>query len=133
MTVELVGFADAEALVIDYLTGELPDDVYVAGALPKSRRARMVRVTRTGGVRRDEVTDTPQITLECWDVDDEGAFGLARYARALLWALPDRGEHGHKVRHTSELGGPVYFEDPDTDLPRYQLTVTIEVRGEPLD
>lgn len=130
---EVVAFLDAEALGVAYLRHELgsrSDTAHIATRIPKSRPQRLIRITRTGGVRRDEITDEPHLTFECWDTSSEKASDLARMARALMWALPNTEPFGHMVRNVDELGGPVYFEDPDTDLPRYQFTVTLNVRGE---
>ena len=129
--IEAVGFRDAEALAVAYLRERLGSaEIYTATRIPTPRRARMVKVTRTGGIRRDEVTDVPQLTIECWDLDDADAYDLARLTRAYLWALPGSEPHGHLVRWVDEIGGPTYLEDPDTSLPRYQFTVAVEIRGE---
>lgn len=130
---DTVAFLDAEALAVAYLRAELAgrgDAAYVATVIPRTRRERMVKVTRTGGARRDEITDMPQLTFECWDTDSTDASLLAALARALMWALPNSEPHGHLVRDVDELGGPVYFEDTETALPRYQFSVVLNVRGE---
>ena len=135
VTEPVVGFLDAEELAVAYLTDELDrrrPGVHVATRTPTSREPEMVKVTRTGGLRRDMVTDTPQLTFECWAASDSDAYDLARLVRALIWALPGRGTHGRYVRHVDEIGGPTYFEDPDTTSPRYQLTVELSTRGSEL-
>ena len=129
---EVVVFTDAEALTVAYLRAQLTargDTARVATEVPNPRPTRLVKVTRTGGPAVYPATDTPTITVQCWDDDTVDASGLCRLTRALLWALPADATHGADIRKVVEVGGPAFFPDPATDLPRYQFSVQLNVRG----
>lgn len=130
-----VAFTDVEALAVAYLRAQLSargDTAKVATEVPSPRPTRLVKVTRNGGVATWPVTDTALLVAQCWDTDTIGASTLARLVRALLWALPADATHGADVRRVDEVGGLAFFPDPNTDLPRYQLSVEINIRGSTL-
>lgn len=124
---EAVAFPDVEAAAVAFLRSELAarsDAVHVSTRVPNPRPARLVRVSRTGGGRRNLVQDDAQVTAECWGVDSVKASELCRLVRALLGSM-DTGA----VWFAGEVGGPVDHPDDLTDSPRYQTTVTLRSRG----
>ena len=132
----VVAFPDVETLGVAYLTAGLAahgEPVKVSTKVPNPRPAKLVRVTRTGGVADYPGQDHPRVTVECWAADGPAAFALARLARALMWALPADETHGRDVRKVSEVGGPAFYPDPATTSPRYQFTVELHVRGSALE
>lgn len=130
--VEFIGFPDCEAVVVAFLKAQLAarsDAAVVATKVPAVRPARLVKVTRTGGIKRNLVTDSAQVTLECWDANGSAASALCGLVRSIVHAAPQLVVPGALVTRVQEVGGPVYFPDPDTSYPRYQFTVALDVRG----
>lgn len=140
MTVELVAFPDAEALAVGYLQAELTargDTARVSTRHPTTVKApgpvtRFVRVTRTGGPRTNLVTDGAQLMFQCWDTDETAAAGLCTLVRALVWAMDAAMVGDVWVRRVQEFSGPVNYPDPDTDMPRYQISMNVETKGQTL-
>lgn len=126
---ELVGFPDAEAVVVAYLKGVLPG-VKVSTLVPNPRPDRLVKVTRTGGSRRNVAQDDAMVTLECWDKESADAAALANRVRAHLANFDTVDGY---VPRDGEVSGPQFFPDPLTSNPRYQLTVIIRLRAKLLE
>jgi hypothetical protein len=130
---EVIAFPDAEAVVVTGLSDALTArgrNAYVSTRTPNPRQPDMVRVSRTGGARRDLVTDQPMVTVECWGEDEPSASDLARLCRALVWSWGGSAAAGAWIRAVREVGGVVSLPDPATALPRYQFTVQLDTRGE---
>jgi len=137
MTAERITFPDAEALFVSYLRAELPplgEACLVATNVPEARPDRMVKVSRTGGTQRWMIRDEPMMTFECWALDDVGAATLCGLVRAVVSAMPREDTVlGVPIYSYTEVGGPTFFPDPDTRLPRYQLTAMFDLRGKSLN
>lgn len=132
---------DVEAHVIAYLRPLLPGAT-VATSIPRSKSgelafpARMVRVSRTGGVRWSVAHDRPTVLVECWAARSTDAWRLCADARAALLALDNTlvqagdpaAPAGAWLSHVAEGSGPVNFEDPDNRWPRYQFLHEFLVR-----
>lgn len=126
---EVVLGVDVEALVVSYLTTALGARASrVSTKVGNPRPDKSVRVSRTGGPRVNSVTDSATVLVECWADSETGACELARWAHAYLWALPQTSVGGSWVRSASELGGVQNFPDPDSDSPRYQFVMSLDVR-----
>lgn len=126
---EVLVTPDVEAAAVAFLRvglGALADKV--ATKAPATMPARMVRVSLTGGSRRDMATDTAQLTVECWAVDEPTASNLARTAHALMFSAAGSLAGSLWVRKVESVGGVQFFPDPDTAAPRYQFTVRWHVR-----
>ena len=122
-----VEFDDVEVAVVAYLKARLSargETARVATKRTTNSPSRLVRVTRTGGAVESRVSDLATVTFECWDVNDDGAAGLARVVRAEVQAL----DSGY-LKWRSEVSGPAFFPHPDTNLSRYQLTQSVAVVG----
>ena len=131
---EAITFPDAEGVVIGYLNAQLAgrgDAARVSNMVPNPRPTRLVKVTRTGGGRRSLAQEDAQITVQCWDADSPEASDLARIVRGLLWAMSINA-NGVVAHVPTEVGGPAFFPDPDTNLPRYQFTVIVRLRAQVL-
>lgn len=127
---EAVAFDDVEALLVPYLRARLEArdlPTSVSTRIPDQRPDRLVKVTRTGGARRNLVTDAPIVMFECWDVDEPAAADLGRIVRAEVQALDDDVIPGLSFR--AEVGGLAAWPDPDTRTPRYVHSQELRVRG----
>lgn len=130
--VEFIGFPDAESVVVAFLKAQLTarsDEAKVGTKVPAVRPARLVRVSRTGGILRNLVTDSPQLTFECWDANEVAASDLCKLVRAIIHAAPQLTLTGAVCNRVQEVGGPVSFPDPDTSNPRYQFTAALDLQG----
>lgn len=134
MTAPVVVFPDAEQLVVDHLVDTLPDywaeTVTVGTRKPSPMPAGgVIQVRRVGGVPLTEVSDNARIDLLVWHDTDEDAHDLTATVRAVVHLLAT-----NRVAHrVSEFAGPSRFADPDSDQPRWLLTVEIAVRGTALE
>ena len=123
--------ADAEQLVIDYLATELPahgfPDIPVADRFPQSG-IETVTVIRTGGTRRDLVTDTAQISIDVRAGSNSRAAEIIGMVRALLNDMWCTVIGGHQVYSVDEMSGP-YSNPVEPDLCRYSQNFLIAIRS----
>lgn len=136
--IEVVVFPDAEALLVAYLEPELAARALPARVStkhptdikhPSPTSGRYVRVSRVGGPRENLVTDGAQMLLECWSDTESDAAELCKLARALVWAMDGQQIAGVWVRRVQEFSGPVNLPDPDTTMPRYQVSMNLSLKG----
>ena len=121
---ERIVFPDAEAVAVAHM----PDlGVSMSTKVPNPRPASFVRVTRTGGSRRDLVTDGAQLTFEAWAATDVEASDLAALARSYVYQLAE--DQVGPIRGARDVSAPVSFPDPESGSPRYQFTVVVDLRG----
>lgn len=125
--VEVITFPDTEALVISYLNGLMVEPVH--SEVPNPRPTSFVTITRTGGPKRNIVTDEAQITVESWGETKAQAHDTAQEARALLNALPGQSVSGVPFYKATELSGPADLPDPLSDQPRYSQSFLVAARG----
>ena len=122
---------DAEQLIIDYLATELAangfPDVVVGDKFPQAG-VESVTVIRTGGARRDLVTDQPQISIDVRAGRNSRAVEIINVARALLNDLWGRTLDGFPVYRVSELSGP-YSNPAEPDYCRYSQNFLLAIRG----
>ena len=122
---------DSEQLLIDYLAERLPPlgvDWPVGDRAPIGPTSYIVLI-RTGGARRDLVTDQAQITIDTVSGDSGSAAHVANLVRALindLWGGVALG--GHPVYQVNELSGP-YSNPTRTDLFRYSQSFLVAIRA----
>lgn len=128
--IEAVVFPDVEALLVRALPDLVGVDVMTR--VPPTRPDSFVRVKRVGGTTPNRVTDSSVVVVECWAKDEVAASYLARLTRAYVFALAGAEIDGDFVRRVREVAGPQAFPDPVSETPRYQFTVQIDTRGEPL-
>lgn len=124
--------ADVEHLLIDYLNEQLPlhsiTDFPVADRVPQ-QGYNSVTLIRTGGVRRDLVTDEAQVTLDTRAASNTQCVLVANLCRALLLDLwGGRKLNGHAVYQVRELSGP-YSNPTETDIYRYSQSFLVAVRA----
>jgi hypothetical protein len=126
---EILITPDVEAAAVSFLRtglGSLADKV--ATRVPATMPNSMVKVSLTGGSRTGVVSDTAQLTVECWSTNDPAASLLARTAQAYMHSAAWTDAGGVFVRRVDSVGGVQYFPDPDTANPRYIFTVRWHVR-----
>lgn len=127
MTTPLVVFPDTVAVALSWLREQLAEEC--VSRVPNPRPARFVLVRRVGGPRRDLVTDEATVTVEAWAATEQDAHDLAQLARAALHTLAGRKHDDITVYKVGEFAGPASLPDPESDQPRYTLTMTIAARG----
>lgn len=129
--VEVIAFPDAESFSVAFLKAQFTErDIAtrVGTKLPKAHTAAdsFVRVSRSGGVSRDIVTDSPMILVECFGPDTVTASDTAKVTRALMLAAARLSD---EVTRVQDSGGVAFLPDPDTGQPRYQFVVALDLRG----
>lgn len=126
-TSAVVLFPDATDVVCRLLDPVLP--VPVRSKVPNPRPDSFVTIRRTGGPRKDLVTDNAQITVEAWAETEEEAHDLAQVARAHIGAASGSVVAGVAIYRVTEQAGPGILPDPVSDQPRYSQTFNIALRG----
>lgn len=138
---ELILFADTEDELRKHFNATLPGHGFAQSSYvkrPKVLPDSFVYIQRTGGPRRDLVTDQAQLTIECYasskgSPDEGAAIVLAAFIRALAGALEGALLGGRQVDTVVEFSGP--YNDPDPLAPkhaRFTATYQLAVRGEVL-
>lgn len=124
-------FANAVNLLNAYVEREV--GIFVGTKVPKDRPKRFIRTVRTGGFRRDAITDVARVTFECWAPSSTEAERDAQTVRDLLYRSPgtvlSNREARFKIHRVEEVAGPADSPDPDTASPRYTLTSEVHLRG----
>ena len=122
---EAITFPDIEAALVDHLSDALGTDAAtVSTIIPSPRPTRLVKITRTGGFRASVGHELAQITFDCWD--DTGSPAAANLARLV------RGHVSTFHGFVREFAAPSFTPDPQTDTPRYRMTVQIMQKSEVL-
>lgn len=124
-------FANAVNLLNSYTEAEV--GVHVGTKVPTTRPERFIRTVRTGGFRRDPITDVARITFECWAKSSTDAERDAQTVRDLFYRSPgtvlSNRDARFKIHRVEEVAGPADSPDPDSKSPRYTLTLEVHLRG----
>lgn len=123
---EIIAFPDAESFAVAFLKGRAERSGRDVGTKAPKTGTRYTRVSRSGGVSRDLVTDSATILVECFADDGVTAADDAKIDRALLMASARLSKD---VTRVTDVGGVVFLPDPDTNKPRYQFVVQLDLRG----
>lgn len=121
---------DIEHILIDYLNVQLPAhgvDLPVSDRVPVELTPSATLI-RTGGTRRDLVTDVGQITVDVRHYDNEQAVQAIQMVRALVNDLWSQTISGHRIYSVAELSGP-YSNPTDSELFRYSQSFLVAVRA----
>lgn len=131
-------FPNIEVALADALADALTKHgaaVPVVLAVPATRPARFVRITRVGGSAANRIIDRARLVAECWDTSGLGAADLAALTRALITAAAPGylgpGPELVWIDRVVDLG-MAYLPDPDTNIPRYLVTAEVYATGKPL-
>lgn len=128
----IILFPDIEAAVMTQLESDLVDydrECPVSQSVPIARPSEFVTVQRTGGPKRDLVTDSASLTFECWSDSGGGAATLANLVRAIVHSWQGQRIGGAIVYQVQEFAGPGWLPDPVSKQARYTFTASIDVRG----
>lgn len=120
---------DAEALIVAFLKAKMPGRTV---ATRVSVASNMVTVEQVGSVRRTPVHDHPIIVIQTWHADRIAASQMCREAFAHIWEMPDDPVWGERIRGVVSVGGPQAFPDPTADIPRWQASVELNLRPQPI-
>lgn len=129
---ETIVFPDATLAAVTALRAGLTaqsSTATVGTRVPNPRPGLFVTVRRLGGVRRNLVTDSAQLTVECWGTTEQTAHDLAQLCRGIVHAARGTDQGGTVVYYVAEIGGPALLPDPDSDQARYVATYEIGTRG----
>lgn len=121
---------DVEGLLISYLSTALPENgmsVPVSDRPPQTGVESVV-LYRTGGVRRDLVSDQAQITVDARAARGSRAVEILQLVRALLNDLWGKQINGFAVYDVNELSGP-YVSPTEQDPIRYSQSFLVVVRS----
>lgn len=136
MSAELIAFPDIEAVVVQHLRARLAgrgDTAHVSTVIPAKRPERLVKVQRTGGPQRSMTVDAPQVTVQCWAPNEVAASDLATLVHAVVAAMPREDSiSGAVIYSYVDTSGPMFFPDLESQIPRYQFTGQLLVRGKAL-
>lgn len=125
---EVIVFPDVEGMAITYLKSVLAN-THVSTKVPSTRPTRFIKVQAVGGNKARLNADSTMLTFQCWEADTVKASELARLARAYIHAMPGTEVNGVWVYRVNDVGAPAFNPDPESDSPRYQFTVMIDVKG----
>lgn len=137
MSYPTVVFPDVELVVVEYLRDRLADyasEEFVDGVQLGTRKPSpmptvpVIQVRRVGGIRETVVSDLARVDLLVWSDTDKHAADLAQLARGLVLAMAG-ATATELVYRTDEFVGPTRYADPDSDQPRWLLTVEVATRG----
>lgn len=125
---EVITFPDAEALTVQYLL-TVGTGAHISSDVPDPRPDLLVTVLRAGGTRRNLISDSPMLIVQAWASTKGAAHDLCQLVRAHIHAMAGTKVNGVWAYKVTEVGGPAYLPDPDTNTPRYQITVQLHLRG----
>jgi hypothetical protein len=129
---DTIVFPDVAALAVDATVAGLAAvgrPVPVGTQVPNPRPGEFVRISRAGGIRRNLVAEDARVVIEAWAQADETAADLAELVRSVLHAVQGTVADGTPVYRVDDVEGPADDPDPLSDQPRYQLAVSMTVRG----
>lgn len=133
-------FADAQALLIDYLRPALAalvdpvlSGLIVGASVPPSRASGsppLLVVRRSGGPAETPILDRPRLDLMIWHETGFKATAVANIVRSLLlFDLPGQVIDGFTVYRPAEFAGPTAYPDPaGSSVPICMFTIEVKIR-----
>ena len=117
-----------DAVVIAALKSDSAINTFVGGRISTDMRkgASCIRVTLVGGMEPSAEWWSAQVQVECWATDQVVAGQLASLVRSRWPRLRGTFAQTHMVGGWIETD-PTWLPDPDSDRPRYMLTVGLTV------
>lgn len=133
----VVVFPDAVEVMIALLNN-FPDDpgptVTTYSQVPATRPDAFAVVSRVGGPRHSRFRDQPQIVIDSWGTSGGNEpIDVAQRCRAILHAAVGQSWGGSVIGKVTELGGPGWLPDPESNQPRYSQQFTVTLRPLPDD
>ncbi len=132
MTQEVIVFGDIEAALVTDITYKLAgygSSASGSTTVPRARPAEFFVVHRTGGPRKNLVTDSAQVTIDSWAETGSKALALAQLIRGIVGALGGQTISGLLIHRVQEFAGPGWLPDPESAQARYTFTASLDVRG----
>lgn len=122
----MITIPNAEGVLVKYLRNELGVAVYQTP--PRNPQGSYIRIARIGGTMRNVVTDSAAIAISVYADDSATACDLINEVRAILMNAPGEMIEGAWCRSWVEVGGPVFFPDPENvDRPSYRMNGEIRL------
>jgi hypothetical protein len=129
---------DIEGALRDYLRADAGVSTLVGNrvffGLPPRVAFPAVIIRRVGGGDdpSEAPIDRPLVAIDCWGKpkNKADAFALAAAVRDALTAIR-RTTQDSTVLYGANVIGAIFFPDPETDQPRYALTVDVTARAVP--
>lgn len=131
---EVILFGDIEEAVRAALATRLAargSDATAHCSIPNPRPTAFVVVQRTGGPRRDIITDSARLTIDCYAQTGQSALALAQLVRAIVYSLAGTFTGGLAIQRVIDVSGPTLAPDPSSGMPRYKLMCQVDYRGVP--
>lgn len=103
-------------------------NIRICTIIPPSTTYPVIKVNRIGGKLHNIVIDRSMITIQVYAETPEKAMDLANQCRLVL--LQCKGEYIDESWSAwwQETSSVIWFPDPDTQIPRYQLTGEIDLK-----
>ena len=103
--------------------------------VPTTRGARMIRVSRVGGVAENMYQDRPRVLVEYWDDDQPSSFEGCRTLWGMIAAIDTQDAlPGLVTHHIEPATMPLQFpDDLAPDMDRHQFEIEAHVRMEPME
>jgi hypothetical protein len=113
----------AISILTDAFTGTT-----VSYAMPRTRPAKIVLVSRVGGGQENPRMDRARLLIECWAKTIGDAEAMTATARAALRNSGGTTVDGVFIYGWDGEDGPVMYDDPDvTDMTRWQFSGDLSV------
>lgn len=126
---EVIVNRDAEGLAVAFLrsqfTSRAMNDADARTKFPPSPKRLFVRVSRIGGDVANIVYDQPSLLFECYGDSETNAERFGALVRALILAWARISD---EVTRVQSAGGLASLPDPDTNKPRYQFAVQVNMK-----
>lgn len=119
----LLAHATVAAMVSTKVSTELPT------TFPDGKRLKLSRIGGTPVDEDTEYLDRPLIQLEGFGATKADAFDVTAAAMTALLSFAGKTYTEGTVTKVLRLSGPAYAQDPDTETPRYLLTVAVYVHA----
>lgn len=125
---EIIRTPDVADGIRIYLSGLNPSAEVTAGTTPTVFPLASINIKRTGGYKRDLVTDMAQVSIDCRHGKSEAeADAMMRLVDAQLYAGAREGRIGPLTVHdVTTFAGP--YDNPDPNNPKfYRSTAAYQV------
>ena len=120
---------DLPGILIVWLRPQLSAPAKIGAKLPEPR-GTFVLIREVGGTWVWPFVDDVTLTVEVWAPTHALAHDLIQDVRARLWSLrrPGTVVAGVPIYHVEEFARPAWLPDPESDEPRYTMTLSVRHR-----
>ena len=121
---------DIVAVLIVWLRTQLAVGKKVGAKVPDGPRGQFVLLRRVGGTWDRPVIDQASIAVEAWGATEAQAHDLCQEVRRLLHSRQGTAVSGVRIYVVEEFSGPAYLPDPESEEPRFTMTLNVRHREE---